>query len=253
MSPRTVGIVSCTAHKRDRPMRAENLYCSELFYKSRRYAQANYDAWLILSAKHGLIRPCEVVEPYDRKLTTLSQFQRAALVECVSRQFASMVADAKVQLSSLCREDYDSMLDETGIPYQREPRFTLPIGMKLEALALATDPYTSQPLLDSTYGIIGRLAQKVGLRRLGDLLGHDMPDSGIYLFFDERENALEERQSVADREGRHAWRSFGFKGFAAQQNEDTLWDSIRRGEPSELHLPTSHRTQPNKRKTCACR
>ena len=34
-------------------MRAEQLYCSDLFYKSRRYAQANFDTWLILSAKHG--------------------------------------------------------------------------------------------------------------------------------------------------------------------------------------------------------
>jgi hypothetical protein len=62
-------------------MRAENLYSSELFYRSRRYAQANYDAWLILSAKHGLVWPGEILEPYDCKLAALRRPERRALAE----------------------------------------------------------------------------------------------------------------------------------------------------------------------------
>src|SRR5262245_17546646 len=86
MSPKKVCIVGCTAHKRGMPMPAENLYSSELFYRSRRYAQAYHDAWLILSAKHGLVSPCEILEPYDCKLSSLSAEEREALAERVSRQ-----------------------------------------------------------------------------------------------------------------------------------------------------------------------
>ena len=79
MNPKKICIVSCTAHKRETAMHAENLYSSELFFKSRRYAQANYDAWLILSAKHGLVRPCEILAPYECKLTALSHIERTSL------------------------------------------------------------------------------------------------------------------------------------------------------------------------------
>jgi hypothetical protein len=118
-------------------MPAENLYSSELFYRARRYAQANYDEWLILSAKHGLIRPYEFVAPYDCKLTTLSRPERRALAERISRQASDMFRDRYAKFDSLCGEEYDDLLDEAGIPFHRKPEFGLPIGMKLQALGAA--------------------------------------------------------------------------------------------------------------------
>jgi len=41
---------------------------SPLFRKASAYAEATCDRWFILSAKHGLLAPDEVVEPYDVKL-----------------------------------------------------------------------------------------------------------------------------------------------------------------------------------------
>lgn len=43
---------------------------SQLFTASRRYAEATCDAWFVLSAKHGLLRPDDIIEPYDARLTT---------------------------------------------------------------------------------------------------------------------------------------------------------------------------------------
>jgi hypothetical protein len=190
MSPKKVCIVSCTARKRDTPMRAENLYSSDLFYKSRRYAQANYDAWLILSAKHGLVRPCEILAPYERKLTMLSRRERKGLAEMVSQEATLLFEGDNVQISSICGEEYDDLLEEAGLRFSRKPEFTLPIGKKLQALGAATDPDKSQQLLDATYKIISRLVRKSGLRRLKDIIDGDMPDSGVYFFFDERERRL---------------------------------------------------------------
>lgn len=191
MHSQTVCIVSCTAHKRDARMPAERLYSSELFYRSRRYAQANYDSWLILSAKHGLVRPDQVISPYDRKLTTLSSRERNELSRRISDQ-ASILLKAGTRLTSICGEEYDDLLHQAGIPFGQRPEFTLPIGKKLKALGQASDPAKSQALLDATYKSISRLAKASGFLRLKDVLKRGMPDSGVYLFFDEKERRLKD-------------------------------------------------------------
>jgi hypothetical protein len=196
MYPKKMCIVSCTAHKREAPMHAENLYSSELFYKSRRYAQAGFDSWLILSAKYGLVRPCEILAPYDCKLTCLSQYERKALTRRVSQQAAMLFEASDDQITSICGEEYEDLLIEAGVRIHRKPEFALPIGKKLHALSAATDPEKSERVLDSTYKIIGRLASKKGLRRLKDVIDETMPDSGVYLFFDERERRLKNRDQL---------------------------------------------------------
>jgi hypothetical protein len=147
---------------------------------------------LILSAKHGLIGPCEILKPYDCKLTTLSPRERKALTERVSRQAATLFEAGNVRLSSICGEEYDDLLVEAGVRFDRKTEFALPIGMKLQALGAATDPNKSQQLLDATYKTLWRLAKHSRLRRLKDVIQGDMPDSGVYLFFDERERRLKD-------------------------------------------------------------
>lgn len=62
-------LVSCTKAKLRRPARASDLYCSPGFrMKKAIVANAGAD-WLILSAKHGVVRPDDVIEPYDETLT----------------------------------------------------------------------------------------------------------------------------------------------------------------------------------------
>ncbi|MBX3497841.1 MAG: hypothetical protein KF889_00215 [Alphaproteobacteria bacterium] len=172
-------------------MRAENLYSSELFYKSRRYAQANFDAWMILSAKHGLVRPSEVIAPYDLKLTTLSRPERAVLAQRVSSQVATLL-DPSDRVTSICGEEYDELLCDAGVRFERKCEFALPIGKKLQALDTATDPEKSQRVLDAAYKIIGRLSKNMEGRRLRNIVGGEMPPSGIYLFLDEAEPRLKQ-------------------------------------------------------------
>jgi hypothetical protein len=190
MYPKKICIVGCTAHKRDRPMRAESLYSSELFYKSRRYVQANFDAWFILSAKHGLVSPCEILAPYDRSLSSLSPDERRALAHRVSQQADSLFGTKNIQVSSICGQEYDALLHEAGVQFHCKPEFSLPIGKKLQALSASTDPHKSEQAVNSTYKIVRRLASKSRLHRLEDSIDGTMPDSGVYLFFDERERRL---------------------------------------------------------------
>jgi hypothetical protein len=66
----TVGLVGCASQKLRRPAPARDLYVSQLFRKASAYAEQTCDRWYILSAKHGLIHPDQVLEPYDAKLGT---------------------------------------------------------------------------------------------------------------------------------------------------------------------------------------
>jgi hypothetical protein len=44
---------------------AKDLYTSPLFKKMRQYAEKNAEKWFILSSKYHLVRPEDVIEPYD--------------------------------------------------------------------------------------------------------------------------------------------------------------------------------------------
>lgn len=64
-NPRTVFLVACTKSKLPYPAPAADLFCSAWFKKARSYVESQGGRWLILSAKHGVIEPHRVVEPYD--------------------------------------------------------------------------------------------------------------------------------------------------------------------------------------------
>jgi cytoplasmic iron level regulating protein YaaA (DUF328/UPF0246 family) len=83
--PRRVALVSCVKKKHATPHPAGDLYTSPLFRGLRAYAQANADSWFILSARHGLIHPSDVTEPYDTTLNTMRKAER--------EQWASRVQD----------------------------------------------------------------------------------------------------------------------------------------------------------------
>ena len=67
-TPTRIGLVGCASQKLSRPAPARELYVSQLFRKASTYAEATCERWYVLSAKHGLIHPDQVIEPYDVKL-----------------------------------------------------------------------------------------------------------------------------------------------------------------------------------------
>ncbi len=71
-----VGLVVCSRIKADRARPARELYVSPLFRAARAYAERHYAQWLILSARHGVVEPDTVVDPYDLSLRRLSARER---------------------------------------------------------------------------------------------------------------------------------------------------------------------------------
>ncbi len=97
-SPSPIHLVACVAGKLDHPAPARELYTSPWFQKARAYVERQGGQWFILSAKHGLIGPEEVIEPYDETLARMSAAARrlwgARVIEAMQRQAAQLAYEA---------------------------------------------------------------------------------------------------------------------------------------------------------------
>ncbi len=84
-------LIGCVATKAAGPRPAKDLYTSELFRGRRAYAEASGKPWVILSAKHGVVDPDEVLEPYEQRVTDFRGAERDAwsanVVEGLDRRF----------------------------------------------------------------------------------------------------------------------------------------------------------------------
>jgi hypothetical protein len=89
-----VGLVGCVKSKLTRAAPARDLYTSPLFQARRAWVERSTDRWYILSAKHGLVSPSTVLDPYDVTLTDLPHAARrrwsAAVVEALFREIGPL-------------------------------------------------------------------------------------------------------------------------------------------------------------------
>ncbi len=83
---RTIYLVSCVAKKSRQPKPAGDLYESAWFRKARAYVEEQNSPWFILSAEHGLLRPDEVIAPYNRTLNKMGIRDRRAWADRVVSQ-----------------------------------------------------------------------------------------------------------------------------------------------------------------------
>jgi hypothetical protein len=130
----TIGLVGCAAGKLSRPAPARELYTSQLFRKAAAYAEANSDRWYVLSAKHGLVAPDTVLEPYDMKLGHKSGPPIWEWAARVSDQLElALLGDVNVELLVLAGEQYRTCLWRNPHP-ARVPMEGMGIGEQLSFL-----------------------------------------------------------------------------------------------------------------------
>jgi len=86
-------IVGCGAAKQDHRTKAKGLYTSTYFKKKREYAETVGDAWLILSAEHGLVHPEQPIDPYDTTIGDLTDSQLDELAHSVGMTLIDYIAN----------------------------------------------------------------------------------------------------------------------------------------------------------------
>jgi hypothetical protein len=92
LPPLRVALVGCGKTKTAHPAPARRVYTGGLFVAARRYVEAAvaaglYDAWYVLSARHGILTPDQVVGPYEATMGAKTVDQVAAWSNKVDAAF----------------------------------------------------------------------------------------------------------------------------------------------------------------------
>jgi hypothetical protein len=85
----TVCLVSCVGAKGATTTEARDLYQSNWFIKARAYVEGFGSNWFILSAKHGLVRPDDLIARYNQTLNTIGIAERRSWARQVGRVSSS--------------------------------------------------------------------------------------------------------------------------------------------------------------------
>lgn len=220
----TVCLVACTSRKGDYPAPAEFIYKSPLFSAGRSYAENRSDQWFILSAKHGLLSPNDVIEPYNESLMRLSDSQRQAWAECVRQNFNARVPPGGrvIFLAGLTYRSYLAPLFEADGRETAAPMSALGIGSQVAWLQKVASEATRLAHMDRFYALLARvMASNASVsRKLSKQTSASVRhERGIYFFFEEGEMRMTSPfQNRVVRIGTHA---------VSEGSKATLWNRLR--------------------------
>jgi hypothetical protein len=131
---RTIALIPCASKKKPYSTRAVDLYDSHLFRLCLQYARdIKPDAIFILSAKHGLLRLDQEIEPYN---VTLKNMSAAEVQEWAGKVITQLTAQADLQRDHfviLAGDRYCRHLLPHLSSYEL-PVEGLPIGKQLQRL-----------------------------------------------------------------------------------------------------------------------
>jgi hypothetical protein len=93
-----IGLISCCKEKLNHPAPARELYVSDYFKKCMTWISkpGRVDGWGILSAKHGLVMPDQVIEPYDLCLADLPKLKQQRWADWIHEQLTDQWGDSVI-------------------------------------------------------------------------------------------------------------------------------------------------------------
>jgi len=127
-------LISCVSKKLDRKSTAEKIYTSSLFKKNLAYAKSLKPSGIfILSAKHGLLKMTDEIEPYDKTLNKMRVSERKEWSKGVVNQLKSVTDLKNDEFTFLAGDKYRKYL-LTELNRVKIPMQGLKIGEQLQWL-----------------------------------------------------------------------------------------------------------------------
>jgi len=123
---RTLVLVACCGPKLSGEHPAGEIYQSDLFLKSREWAEREGNEWAILSAKYGVLKPDEIISSYDVTLNEMPVEKRRLWQEMVKSQLSQYKSDKIIFLAG---NRYCEWVDESW--NTERPMEGLGIGQQL--------------------------------------------------------------------------------------------------------------------------
>lgn len=128
-------LISCVSKKLNHKSLAQNLYTSSLFKKNLQYAKSlNPDKIFILSAKYGLLKLNEEIEPYNKTLNEMSSSEIKEWSSSVLNQLKKLVDIENDEFIFLAGNNYRKFLIP-HIKHYNIPMLGLGIGKQLQWLS----------------------------------------------------------------------------------------------------------------------
>lgn len=108
---KNIVLISCVSKKLERKSTAESLYISSLFKKNLTYAKSlNPNEIYILSAKYGLLKLTDEIEPYDKTLNNMRSNDIKEWSKTVLNQLKSVSDLQNDEFTFLAGEKYRKFL-----------------------------------------------------------------------------------------------------------------------------------------------
>ena len=99
--------IACSSTKNNKRCKAKDMYTGDLFKKSWEYAESLHpDKIYILSGKHHLLDPDQIIEPYNLYIGDLSQEDRKKWADEVYKEMKSHHINFEAKTYFLAGEDY---------------------------------------------------------------------------------------------------------------------------------------------------
>lgn len=135
MTVKKICFVGCTKHKKSYKCKASELYSESVnFRKQINIISKIYKCeYYILSAKHGLVNPSDILEPYDLSLYNMNTKEIEKWVENVKNQMNDVFDCKNIHAIFLCGEKYRKNLLDIFYSYE-EPFKGLGIGQQMQKM-----------------------------------------------------------------------------------------------------------------------
>lgn len=189
-----VVFVGCSSAKLRHAAAARDLYQSKRFRAASEYAESNSDSWFILSGKHGVLRPDQVVEPYDLALASCDESYRARWNEEVAHACYETVSSTD-RVTILADPTYARPVIQSAA--RRGRRVVRPFEGRSEAsilnwLRAVNGASQAGAEVQRFYELMNRLETAIGGPfLLGDeATGENWPSRGVYFLYEEDQRRL---------------------------------------------------------------
>ncbi|MEZ0606179.1 DUF6884 domain-containing protein [Paraburkholderia sp. IW21] len=202
-----VVVIGCGRNKLKSAARVSHLYTSSRFQRSRAIAENLGARYFVLSAKHGLVAPDKIIEPYDFQIKNLSVSEKCAWARSALDSLATLAQDTVVTF--LAESDYvDPLLFCNS---DRNPPLNLLTPLKTlapEQMPLWLEQAEQMSIrvrdLKKLYAIIDD-ARTMGLTfKFSNFSQARIPKRGVYVFLDPREQNFTKSGPRIVRIGTHA-------------------------------------------------
>jgi hypothetical protein len=182
-------LISCGKHKQLVRAPAAKLYTSPRFQLSVALPSRLGFSFSLLSAKHGLLEPNELVDPYDSSLATLTRDERRIWAERVLTQLLNAHKDVR-RFVLLLDDDYRD--DLAPLLIQRkfeliEPLSNFERSGRISFIRHSNRYLDRESAVAAVYNSFEGLPIGDRLPTLRETLIGSLPSQGVYFFFDHKE------------------------------------------------------------------